>query len=143
MKNGGLILWNFTAISFKISRLVGKLHTKGDLGNHLKDRLFHVVHWLSITLSLRKTSRDSINLVRKCYHEYSLDMHCIRANMERKYFGRKTLRNWERRTQWKSVLEGINAQEMITPKIRENFFFQSQMEQINCLEENMESRNPP
>ena len=26
------------------------------LGNHLKDRLFHLVRWLSITLSLRRTS---------------------------------------------------------------------------------------
>ena len=28
-------------------------------GNHLKDRLFHLVHWLSITLYLRKTSQES------------------------------------------------------------------------------------
>ena len=32
------------------------------LGNHLKDRSFRLVHWLSITLSLRKTSQESINL---------------------------------------------------------------------------------
>ena len=38
---------------------------KDALGNHLKDRLFHLVHWLSITLSLRRTSQESINLERK------------------------------------------------------------------------------
>ena len=38
------------------------------LGNHLKDhRLFHLVHWLSITLKLRRTSQESINLERKSY----------------------------------------------------------------------------
>ena len=36
--------------TFKISCLMGKLHTRDVLGNHLKDRLFHLVHWLSITL---------------------------------------------------------------------------------------------
>ena len=35
---------------------------KDVLGNHLKYRLFHLVHWLSITLQLRRTSQESINL---------------------------------------------------------------------------------
>ena len=35
---------------------------KDVLGNHSKDRLFHLVHWLNITLSLRRTSQKSINL---------------------------------------------------------------------------------
>ena len=35
---------------------------KDVLGNHLKDLLFHLVHWLSITLQLRRISRESINL---------------------------------------------------------------------------------
>ena len=43
------------------------------LGNHLKDRSFRLVHWLSITLSLRKTSQESINLERKSYLDCSLD----------------------------------------------------------------------
>ena len=30
--------------------------------NHLKDQSFRLVHWLSITLPLRKTSQESINL---------------------------------------------------------------------------------
>ena len=36
---------------------------------------FRLAPWLNIILFLRKTSEDSINLVRKCYLEYSLDMH--------------------------------------------------------------------
>ena len=40
----------------------GKMPYERRLGNHLKDRLFHLVHWLSITLLLRRTSQESINL---------------------------------------------------------------------------------
>ena len=42
--------------TFKISCLMGKHHTRDVLGNHLRDRTFRLVHWLSITLSLRNTS---------------------------------------------------------------------------------------
>ena len=57
MKIGGRILWNAKPIceTFKISCLMGKLHTRDVLGNHFKDRSFRLVHWLSITLFLRKT----------------------------------------------------------------------------------------
>ena len=52
MKVGGQILWNACRIcgTFKISCLMGKLHTRDVLGNHLKDQSFRLVHWLSITL---------------------------------------------------------------------------------------------
>ena len=40
----------------------GRRPMKDVSGNHFKDRSFHLVHWLNITLSLRKTSRESINL---------------------------------------------------------------------------------
>ena len=38
---------------------------KDVLGNHLKDLLFHLVHWLSITQKLRRTSQESINFGKK------------------------------------------------------------------------------
>ena len=38
---------------------------KDVLGFHVKDRLFHLVHRLSITLLLRWTSQESINLEKK------------------------------------------------------------------------------
>ena len=44
---------------------MGKLHTRDVLENHLKDQLFRLVHWLSITLFLRKTSQESISLRKK------------------------------------------------------------------------------
>ena len=49
------------------------------LGNHSKDRSFRLVHWLSITLFLRKTSQESISLERKSYLEYSSDSLCTRG----------------------------------------------------------------
>ena len=56
MKVGGQILWNVTPIceTSQIYYLMGRRPMKDVLGNHLKDLLFHLVHWLSITLQLRK-----------------------------------------------------------------------------------------
>ena len=56
MKVGGQILWKVTPIceTPKIYYLMGRRPMKDVLGNHLKDLLFHLVHWLSITQKLRK-----------------------------------------------------------------------------------------
>ena len=74
------ILWNVTPIceTFKINYLMGRRPMKDVLGNHLKDQISRVVHWLSITLFLRKTNQESINLERKSYLDCSLDMLCTR-----------------------------------------------------------------
>ena len=52
MKVGGQILWNVTPICeiSQIYCLMGRRPMNDVLGNHLKDLLFHLVHWLSITL---------------------------------------------------------------------------------------------
>ena len=65
MKVGGQILWNVTPIceTSQIYRLMGKRPMKDVLGNHLQDRLLHLVHWLSITRSLRRISQETINLI--------------------------------------------------------------------------------
>ena len=51
MKVGGQILCNITLIceTSQIDYLMGRRPMKDVLGNHLKDLLFHLVHWLSIT----------------------------------------------------------------------------------------------
>ena len=66
MKIGGQILWNVTLVgeTSQIYYLMGRHPTKDVLGNHLKDRLFRLIHWLSIILQLRRTSLESI-LTRK------------------------------------------------------------------------------
>ena len=55
-----------------------------DLLSDLKDLSFRLVHWLRITLFLRKTSQESINL-EKYYLDCSLDTLCKRVE-----FGRVT-----------------------------------------------------
>ena len=110
MKIGGQIPWNAIPIceKFKISCLMGKLHTRDVLGNHLQDRSFRLVHWLSITLSLRKTSQESINLERKSYQGDIL---------------LQTLRSWKRWTHKKSILKDSMPKEVIFPKENGNFIF--------------------
>ena len=73
MKVGGQILWNATPIceTSQIYYLMGRRPMKDVLGNHVRDLLFHLVHWLSITLKLRKISPESINLERKSYLDCS------------------------------------------------------------------------
>ena len=87
MKNGGQILWNVTPIceTSQIYCLMGRRPMKDVLGNHLKDRSFRLVHWLSISLFLRRTSQESINLEGKSYLDCSLDTLCTRGE-----FGRVT-----------------------------------------------------
>ena len=81
MKVGGQILWNVTPICETSQNycLMGRRLMKDVLGNHLKDLSFHLVHWLSITLKLRRISQESINLERKSY----LDSSSVRGgNLE-------------------------------------------------------------
>ena len=51
MKIGGQIPWNANTYLRNVTDLLsdGKTRMRDVLGNHLKDRLFHLVHWLSIT----------------------------------------------------------------------------------------------
>ena len=83
MKVGGQILWNALAIceTSQTCCLMGRRPMKDVLGNHSKDLLFNLVHWLSITLFLRKTSQESINLERKFYLDCSSDTLCTRGGI--------------------------------------------------------------
>ena len=67
MKGGGQIPWDAIPIceTSQIYYLMGRRPMKDVLGNHLEDRLFHLVHWLNITLYMRRTSQESMNLERK------------------------------------------------------------------------------
>ena len=64
MKVGRQILWNGILIceTSQTYYLMGRHPMNDVLGNHLKDRLFHLVHWLSIILFLRRISQESIIL---------------------------------------------------------------------------------
>ena len=86
---------------------------KDVLGNHLKDLFFHLVHWLSITLKLRRTSLESINLERKSYLDCSSDTHCTWEEFGRVTFWSQTLRSWRRWTHRKA-LQKDSMQEFYT-----------------------------
>ena len=105
LNESGQILWNVAPIceALNISCLMGRRPMKDVLGNHFKDRLFHLVHWFSITLSLRRTSQESINLERESYLDYSSDMHCTREEFGRVMFCDQTLRSRRRWTHQKST----------------------------------------
>ena len=80
--------------TFKISDLMGKLHTRDVSGSHLMDQSFRLVHWLSITLFKRKTSPESINLERKSYLDCSSNKHCTRGKFGKVTYWLQTLRSW-------------------------------------------------
>ena len=61
------------------------------LGNHLKDRSFRLVHWLSTALSVRETSQESINSERKSYLDCSSDTLVRGGNVEGWHVG---CRHW-------------------------------------------------
>ena len=81
------ILWNVTPICemSQIYYLMGRRFMKHVFGNLLKDRLFHLVHWFSITQKLRRISQESIDLERKSCLDCSSDTLCTRVE-----FGRVT-----------------------------------------------------
>ena len=145
MKIGGQIPWNVKPIceTFKISCLMGKHHTKDVLGNHLTDQSFRLVHWLSITLFLRKTSQKSINLERKSYLDCSSDTLCTREEFGRVTYWSQTLRSWKRWTHQKSTQKDSMQRRWYFPKKMENLFFQSQMDESNFLEEIRNWEHPP
>ena len=107
---------------------------KDVLGNHLKDRLFHLVHWLSITLQLRRISQESINLERKSYLNCSLDTLCTRREFGRGDVLIADLEELETMDASEIYSKRINAKEVIFPKEKGDFF-QSQMDESKPLEE--------
>ena len=102
---------------------MGRHHVKDVLANHLKDTLFHLVHWLIITLFLRKTSQESINLERKSYLDCSLDTHCMRREFGRVTYWSQTLRSWKRWSHRKYNRKDSIRKEVIFHKEKGEFIF--------------------
>ena len=97
LKIGGRIPWNVTAIyeTFKISCLMGRHHMTGGSQNHLTDQLSRLEQWSNITLSLRKTHRDYINLAQKYCQVYS--------SVTLAEFGKETYKS---QTLWRNGADG-------------------------------------
>ena len=103
---------------------------KDVLGNHLKDRSFRLVHWLSITLFLRKTSQESINLERKSYLDCSSDTLCTRGNLEGWHVG---CRHWGVGNDGRiwNLLEKTQCERGDISQRKWKIIFQSQMDESN------------
>ena len=84
---------------------MGKHHTRDVLGNQLKDRSFRLVQSLNITLFLRRTRQESINLERKSYLDCSLVTHCTQGGI------------WKGDIEEMEIYsERLNAKEVIFPR---------------------------
>ena len=101
--------------------------------NHLKDRSFRLVHWSSITLFLRRTSQESINLERKSYWIVP-QIRFVRGG---------TLEGWNIGCRMKSTQKDSMQKRWYFPKKIENSLFQSQMDESNFLEEIRNWEHPP
>ena len=69
-------------------------------GKPFKVPIIRLVHWLSITQKLRRTSQESISLERKSYHTL-----CTRGEFARVTHWSQTLSSWKRWTHQKSTLK--------------------------------------
>ena len=89
---------------------------KDVLGNHLKDLLFHFVHWLSI---------PGLFLGYALYAEGICQGDVLIGDLE------------ELETMDASEIysKRLNAKEVIFPKEKENLFFQSQVDESKLLKE--------
>ena len=125
MKIGGQIPWNVIPIceTSQISYLMGKPRMKDVLGNHLKDQLFRLVHWLSITQFLRKKSQESINLERKSYLDCSLDTLCTRVGLWKGDILVADIEELETMDASEINSKRLNAKEVIFSKEKGEFIF--------------------
>ena len=118
----------------QISYLMRKSRMRDVLGNHLKDLLFHLVHWLSITLQLRRTSQESINLKRKSYLDCFLGYVLYAGGKKKGDVLVADLEELETMDASEIYSKRLNAKEVIFPN-KENLFSQSQMDESKPLEE--------
>ena len=96
---------------------------KDVLGNHLKDLLFRLDHWLSITQKMRRTSQESINLERKYYLDCSSDNALYTGGIWKGDVLVADLEELETMDASEIYSKRLNAKEMIFPKEKEEFLF--------------------
>ena len=92
-------------------------------GNHFEDRLFHLVHWLSVTLQLRRTSQESINMERKSYLDCSSDTLCTRGGTRKGDVLVADLEELETMDASEIYSKRLNAKEVIFPEEKGEFIF--------------------
>ena len=126
MKIGGQILWNVTPIceTSQIYYLMGRRPMKDVLGNHLKDLLFHLVHWLSITAEDQSRIHQ---LGKKVLPGLFLGYSLYAGGIWKGDVPIADLEELETMDASDIYSNRINAKEVIFPK--QGDFFQSQMDE--------------
>ena len=98
-------------------------------GEPSKDQSFRLVHWLSITLFLRKTSQESINLERKSFLDCSLDTLCTVRRIWKGDIMVADIEELETMDASEFYSKRLNAKEVIFPIKMEILLFQPQMDE--------------
>ena len=112
---------------------MARRHLKDAVGNHLQDLLFHLVHWLSITIQLRRTSEESINLERKSYLDCSLDTLCTRGGIWKGDVLIADLEELETMDASEVYSKRLSAKEVLFPKEKGEFIFPIEDGRIKTL----------
>ena len=100
----------------------GKTPYERRFGQPFKGPIIPFGYWLSITLSLRKTSQESINLERKSYLDCSSDTHYTRGEFGTVTYWWQTLRSWRRWTHQKSTQKDSMRKRWYFPQKKTNLF---------------------
>ena len=125
MKIGGQILWNATPIceTSQIYDLMGRRPMKDFLGNHLKDRLFHLVHWLSITLYLCEGSVKNPSIGKKVLPGLFLGYALYAVEIWKGDILVADIEELETMDASEIYSKRLNAKEVIFPKEKGEFIF--------------------
>ena len=103
------------------------------LGNHLQDRLFHLVHWLSIYPFTAKDQARIHQFGRKVLPGLFLGYALYAGGIWKGDVLFAAVEEWETMDASEIYSKRLNAKEVIF--LKENLFFQSQMDEPNPLEE--------
>ena len=135
-ENWWAVPWNAIPLceTFKISCLMGKLHTRNVLGNHVKDRLFHLVHWLSIIPYFCERPAKNPSIWKESLTWIVLRIRSLRG---------ENLEGWNIGCRMKSTRKDSMQKRWYFPKKMEILFFQSQTDESNSLEEIRNWEHPP
>ena len=136
MKVGGQILWNVIPIceTSQIYYLMGRRPMRDALGNHLQDRLFHLVHWLSITYNCEGTVKNP-SILKESLTWIVPRIRIVRGvNLEGWCTGCRHWRVGNGGCIW-NLLKKTQCERGDISQTRRIYFVQSQMDEPNPLEE--------
>ena len=113
----------------------GKTPKERRLEQPFKVPLFHLVHWLSITLLTAKDPSRIHQFGKKVLPGLFLGFALYAGEFGGVTYWSQTLRSWRRWTHQKSTRKDSNAKEVIYHRENGKFIFQPQMDELRFLEE--------